>query len=143
MMLLPMPMPLLAVPALAPAPVAAFFLAKLVAMRRAVMAAWWAMGVGTMLLLLLLVVVFFPDAKRPLPPLLPAVATFDDERPALWSLGMPSALALALAVLAAACAAAPRWWPATGIGIAIIDPVSATVVGDGRGVVVLLLFFVF
>ena len=136
---------LLAVPALAPAPVATFFLAELVAMRRAVMAAWWAMGVGTMLLLLLLVVVFFPDAKRPLPPLLPAVATFDDERPALWSLGMPSALALALAVLAAACAAAPRWWPATGIGIgiAIIDPVSATVVGDGRGVVVLLLFFVF
>lgn len=132
MMLLPI---LLAVPALAPAPVATFFLAELVAMRRAVMAAWWAMGVGTMLLLLLLVVVVFPDAKRPLPPLLPAVATLDDERPALWSLGMPSALALALAlaVLAAACAAAPRWWPATGIVIAIgIDPVSATVVGDGR-----------
>lgn len=132
MMLLPI---LLAVPALAPAPVATFFLAELVAMRRAVMAAWWAMGVGTMLLLLLLVVVVFLDAKRPLPPLLPAVATLDDERPALWSLGMPSALALALAlaVLAAACAAAPRWWPATGIVIAIvIDPVSATVVGDGR-----------
>ena len=135
MMLLPI---LLAVPALAPAPVATFFLAELVAMRRAVMAAWWAMGVGTMLLLLLLllvVAVVLPDAKRPLPPLLPAVATLDDERPALWSLGMPSALALALAlaVLAAACAAAPRWWPATGIVIAIvIDPVSATVVGDGR-----------
>ena len=137
MMLLPI---LLAVPALAPAPAATFFLAELVAMRRAVMAAWWAMGVGTMLLLLLLllvVAVVLPDAKRPLPPLLPAVATLDDERPALWSLGMPSALALALAVLAAACAAAPRWWPATGIGIGIviaivIDPVSATVVGDGR-----------
>lgn len=146
MMLLPI---LLAVPALAPAPVAAFFLAELVAMRRAVMAAWWAMGVGTMLLFLLLLL-FLPEAKRPLPPLLPAVVItldLDDERPAFWSLGMPPALALA--VLAAACAAAPRWWPATGIGIGIvifvvvIDPVSATVVGDGRGVVVLLLFLAF
>ena len=135
MMLMPMPMALMAVSS-----VTVFFLAELVAMRRAVMAAWWAMGVGTMLLVLLLLVL--PEAKRPLPSLFLAVATLDDERPAFGSLGMPWALALAVPV--AACLAAPRWWPATGIVIGIvIDPVSATVVGDGRGVVVLLLFFVF
>ena len=79
-MLMLLPMPLMAVSALAPAPVAAF-LDELVAMRRAVMAAWWAMGVGTTLLLLLLLL-FLPEAKRPLPSLFLAVATLDEERPA-------------------------------------------------------------